>query len=248
MNRIAALIPQRLPCRPAGFYFLELWLETTLREGSMYRKFVFLLSLLVILLAACTAVQPTEAPPPTPTVLQPTATPEVPAWPREFTDDLGRTITLDAPPSAIVTLGASLLESLFAIQAGDLIVGRDDTSTFPEEALEIADIGSLFGELPLEAILALEPDLVLAPEIISTEQVSALEEVGLTVYWQANPTDFEGLYTNLKVLGGLTDHETDAINLIFDLQGRVDAVTEALDGVQDKPKVFYELDATDPQN
>ena len=165
-----------------------------------------------------------------------------------FTDGLDRTIELAGPASAIVTLGPSVLESLFAIGAGDQVVGREEYSTYPEEALEISSVGSLWGGLPTEAIVALEPDLVIAPQIISPEQVSALEDLGLTVFWQANPVDFEGLYANLTELAELTGHQAETEELIDSLSERVDAVMEVISTVEVQPTVFYELDATDPEN
>ena len=165
-----------------------------------------------------------------------------------FTDGLERTIELAGPASAIVTLGPSVLESLFAIGAGDQVVGREEYSTYPEEALEISSVGSLWGGLPTEAIVALEPDLVIAPQIISPEQVSALEDLGLTVFWQANPVGFEGLYANLTELAELTGHQAEAEELIDSLSERVDAVMEVISTIEERPSVFYELDATDPEN
>ena len=165
-----------------------------------------------------------------------------------FTDGLGRTVELKEPASAIVTLGASSLESLFAIGAGDQVVGREEYSTYPEEALEITSVGSMYGGLPTEAIVALEPDLVIAPEIISEEQVTALEDLGLTVFWQANPVDFDGLYTNLRELAEMTGHEAEAEELIASLSDRVAAVEAVISTVEEFPTVFYELDATDPLN
>jgi iron complex transport system substrate-binding protein len=148
----------------------------------------------------------------------------------------------------IVTLGPSILESLFAIGAGGQIVGRDEFSTYPGEALSIPNVGSLFGGLPAEAILALEPDLVIAPEIISQEQVQALEDLGLKVFWQANPQDFPGLYANLMELAQLTGREAEAEALVNSLDERVKAVETKIATVDQKPTVFYELDATDPEN
>ncbi len=168
--------------------------------------------------------------------------------PIAVTDGLGRTIELEEPAAAIVTLGASSLESLFAIGAGDQVVGREEYSTYPEAALEVTSVGSLWGELPAEAIVALEPDLVIAPEIISEEQVTALEDLGLTVFYQTNPKDFDGLYTNLRELAELTGHETEAEELIESLSERVAAVEAVISTVEEFPIVFYELDATDPLN
>lgn len=173
---------------------------------------------------------------------------QVQSWPHSFVDDLDRSVELAGPAQRIVTLGPSSLESLFAVGAGAQIVGREEYSTYPEEALEITSVGSLWGELPTEAILALEPDLVIAPEIISPEQVQALEELGLTVYFQANPVDFPGLWKNLQVLAALTGHESEAETLIAELDGRVKAVEEKIAPLSARYSVFYELDATDPQN
>jgi iron complex transport system substrate-binding protein len=183
--------------------------------------------------------EPTQPPQPTPEPQPETLV---------FTDGLGRTIELAGPASAIVTLGPSVLESLFAIGAGDQVVGREEYSTYPEEALEISSVGSLWGGLPTEAIVALEPDLVIAPQIISPEQVSALEDLGLTVFWQANPVDFEGLYANLTDLAELTGRQAEAEELIDSLSERVDAVMAVISTIEERPTVFYELDATDPEN
>lgn len=233
----------------------------------MHRKSLILLVIMILAVTACqpdpTAEPPSAAPtntpvpPPTDAPMEPTAAPEV-TPPDELTllpeteeivyfDDLGRMIELAEPASAIVTLGPSVLEGLFAIGAGNQVVGREEFSTYPEAALEIASIGSLFGELPAESILALEPDLVIAPEIITLEQVQALEDLGLTVFYQANPTSFEGLYVNLEVLGVLSGHEDEALTLIAEIETRVAAVETALQEAEDRPTVFYELDATDPQ-
>ena len=165
-----------------------------------------------------------------------------------FQDDMDRSIELNGPAQRIVTLGPSSLESLFAIGAGSQIVGREEFSTYPDEALEITSVGSLWGEIPTEAILALEPDLVIAPEIISLEQIKTLEDLGLIIYFQANPTNFDGLWKNLRDLAALTGREVEAEALIAALDARVQTVQGKIAPLSYAPSVFYELDATDPQN
>lgn len=165
-----------------------------------------------------------------------------------FTDDLGATIELAGYPQKIVSLSPSMTEILFAIGAGDQLVGRDEFSTYPEEALSVTSVGALWDELPSEAILALEPDLVLAAQIISEDQVVALRELGLNVFWQANPFTYDELWKNLRDIGRLTGHEAQAETLIAGLQTRVDAVQAKTASISDRPSVFYELDATDPSN
>jgi iron complex transport system substrate-binding protein len=170
-------------------------------EREMTKKLTLLLIILLLALVAC---QPKPTQPENPSLieissdelreveLERSLTPAI----LYFTDDLGRKVPLTGPAQRIVTLGPSIVESLFAIGAGPQVVGREEFSTYPEGALDVTSVGSLWGVLPTEAILALEPDLVIAPEIISPEQIQAMEDLGLNVYFQANPVDFEGLWDN----------------------------------------------------
>jgi iron complex transport system substrate-binding protein len=209
-------------------------------------------------LAACapaatpapTSVPPAATAPASTATTAPAAEPTVTALPTPepitLKDGLGRTVTLAAPAQRIITLAPSNTEILFALGAGAQMVGRDELSDYPAEAASVASIGSLFGQINTEAIVALQPDLVLAAEINSPEHVQALEDIGLTVYLLANPKDFDGLYQNLLVVGQLTGREAEAQTLVEGLKTRVAAVVDQLYGLTDRPKVFYELDATDP--
>jgi iron complex transport system substrate-binding protein len=163
-------------------------------------------------------------------------------------DGLGNTITLKAPPKRIVSLAPSITESLFAIGAGKQVVARDDNSKYPEAAAKLPSVGSLWGNFPLEAIVAQQPDLVIAAEITSPDQVKQMQDAGLTVFWMANPKTLDDLYTNLRTLAKITGHEKETQQLIAQLQERVQTVEDALEEVSDEPLVFYELDATDPAN
>ena len=191
--------------------------------------------------AALPEVAPTDAPAPEPTE---EPAPEM----MVFTDDMGNTIELAEYPQAIISLSASSTEILFAIGAGDQVVGRDEYSLYPEEALEVTNIGAMWEDLPLESILALEPDLIVAAQIISEDQVTTLRELGLNVYWQANPMTYEELWENLRDFAILTGHEEETETLIADLEARVRVVEDKVAYAETTPSVFYELDATDPAN
>ncbi len=219
----------------------------------MKKTILFLLTLTLLLGACAPAVTPTAAPaepaPATATVI-PTAEPteEPTPEPMVFTDDLGNELTFTEYPQAILSISPSTTEILFAIGAGEQVIGRDDMSIYPEEAAALPSIGSLWGDLPTEAILAMEPDLIVVAEIVSAEQVAALQELGLQVYWQKNPTDYDGLWENLRDFGALTGHEDETETLVSELAARVDAVNAAIAPISARPTVFYELDATDPAN
>lgn len=195
----------------------------------MLRK-ILLAILLITLMAACT---PQAAPTTAPAALT-------------FSDGLGREVTLDSPAQRIISLAPSNTEILFAIGAGDQVVGRDQLSDYPEATKNVTDIGPAFEALNTEVIVSLEPDLVLAAEINTPEQVKEMEDLGITVYYLNNPHTLEELYGNLEIVAQLTGHEADAATLIESLKERVAAVDEKIAPISSRPSVFYELDSTDP--
>jgi iron complex transport system substrate-binding protein len=186
-------------------------------------------------------IAPTAAPtePPVPTV---TPAPE----PIKLTDGLGRSIELAAPAQRVISIAPSNTEILFALGAGQQIVGREEMSDYPAEAKNVTSIGSVFQKINTEAIVALKPDLVLAAEINSPEQVKALEDLKLNVYYLPNPKTFDDLYANLETVGKLTGRSAEAAKLNESLTARYDAVMQKLSQAKDAPTVFYEIDATDP--
>ncbi len=173
------------------------------------------------------------------------ASESLPAEPYELTDGLGREISLPSSIERIVSLAPSNTEMLFAIGAGSQVVGRDEVSDYPASASEVASIGSTFGELNTEAILALEPDLVLAADITAPEQIQSLEALGLTTFVVPNPTDFDGLYDNLLTIGEITGHVDEAADVANELRSRMEAVASLTADVE-PTTVFYEIDGSDP--
>ncbi|MDO9526630.1 MAG: ABC transporter substrate-binding protein, partial [Gemmobacter sp.] len=61
----------------------------------------------------------------------------------------------------VVTLGGSVTEIAVALGAGDRLVARDSTSTWPESVLTLPDVGYIRALSP-EGVLSVSPDLILA--------------------------------------------------------------------------------------
>ena len=207
----------------------------------MFRKLLFPL-LIVPLLTAC---GPARNSTPAAVSTEPPAS-AVPATSSiTLADGLNRTVTLSGPAQRVVSLAPANTEILFAIGAGAQVVGRDETSDYPAEALVLPTIGGYSG-FNLEAIVALHPDLVLAGGINTPELVASLEQLGLTVYFLPNPTTLEEMYTNLETVARLTGHESETAALVESFKVRVAAVDEKILPLSYVPTVYYELDATEP--
>jgi len=155
-------------------------------------------------------------------------------------------VVLPARPQRIVTLAPSATEMIFAVGAGDRLVGRDELSDYPPEAKNVPSIGGTYPSINTEAIVALRPDLILAPGVISPEQVKALESLGLVVFHQRTPKDIEEIFQQIQMVGRLTGNTEQAEKTIADLRARLTAIEEKIRQARTRPKVFYELDATDP--
>ncbi|MFH1183546.1 MAG: cobalamin-binding protein [Chloroflexota bacterium] len=168
------------------------------------------------------------------------------ATPMSQPDGLGRETPADHPASRIVSLAPSNTEILFALGAGSQLVGRDSFSDHPAEALNVPDVGGGFMALNMELIVSAAPDVVLASPLTPPEQLADLENVGLTVHVVPNPATFDELYANLRSVAELTGHEAQGEALLTALKGRVDAITAQVAEAAEKPLVYYELDATDP--
>lgn len=156
-----------------------------------------------------------------------------------FIDDAGREVTINEMPERIVSFGPSITEILFALGLGDRVVGVSDYSDYPAEAQGIPSIGNAYSP-SIEILVELEPDLVLTVE---HEQLnSQLEALGLT-YLILSPTDIDGIFANIQLVGAVTGTGDEAEALIDDMQ---DAMANILAIVEGAPtvSVFYIIDAS----
>ena len=168
--------------------------------------------------------------------------------PSPVIDGLGEEVSLAGSADRIISISPSTTEILYAVGAGDKVIGRDSNSLYPEDAQAVQDLGGMWDGVPIEDILALEPDLVMMGANISEDTAEELRALGLTVYWQANPADFQELFDNIRQVASLTGNKKEADDVIQGLQERIDSAAELVKTVTVEPLVFYELDATDPAN
>jgi iron complex transport system substrate-binding protein len=158
-----------------------------------------------------------------------------------YTDDMGRGVDIDEVPQRIVCFGPSITEIAFALGLGEWVVGVDDYSDYPAEALDLPKVGSAFAP-SLESLVALEPDLVLTLE--HEEFNSELGALGIT-YLILDPKDIDNIMTNIELVGAVTDTVDEAAALVESLEERIADVQDRVAG-GDLLSVFYIVDATDP--
>ncbi|MBI4497757.1 MAG: ABC transporter substrate-binding protein [Chloroflexi bacterium] len=202
------------------------------------RFLTFILVALAMLAGACTA-PPAVAPPasPSPTMTVPPSPVAASGFPLTVTGDDGRTLALERPPQRIVSLSPGHTETLFALGAGDLLVGVDDFSDYPPAAQRLPRVG--YSNVDLERTVALSPDLVL---VVTRQQriIPELERLGLPNLFLSEAQNLDGILDRVHRLGEMTGRQAEAEALVAQMRQRIDAVTARLEGVAG-PTVFYEL-------
>ena len=188
---------------------------------KQFAVFVILLSLLVSMVAGC---QPKFQP-------------------GSYTDDTGRTVSIDEIPERIVSFGPSITEILFALGLGDKVVGVDDYSDYPEAAKAKARIGSAFTP-SLEKIAELAPDLVLT---VKHEKLNReLQNLGVS-FMVLDPTDIDGILKNIKLMGKINGAGKRAEELVAQMEATISRVATRVKNAP-KVRVFHLIDATDLNN
>lgn len=153
-------------------------------------------------------------------------------------DDYGRTIKLDSLPERIVSTAPTPTEMLFAVGAGDLVVGVDSYSDYPAEVANITKVGDY--TLSTEVIISLQPDLIVSSDLVPLSQLELLEDQGIPFVILATRT-LDDVLRDLRLVGILTGHVDEANELADELEDRIDAVTsktQAVDLV--KPRTYIE--------
>jgi iron complex transport system substrate-binding protein len=196
----------------------------------MRSRFVALIAVLLLTVAACGgAVSVTPSP-------SATASP----FPAALTDFQNRSVTVPARPERLVSIGPSITSFLFALGAGPRVVGVDDFSDEPAEAATREHVGGI--KVNFEKVVALKPDLVFSVKF-SDGTIEKLQSASLNVL-VVDPQSVSDVAKTATLLGKAVG--ADGEGLARSIQQRVDTVKAKTAAVATRPRVYHEIDASDP--
>ncbi len=200
---------------------------------------------LLMLAFGCAPAAPEASDSPEPAETNaPAESPEATDAPAEtaitVTDMMGREISLEAPAEKVVAITASDCEILYAIGAGDAIVGRGEYCDYPEEVLAVPAVQSGY-ETNIEQIIALEPQLVFMNAMDQSEQqVSALEEAGIPVV-MCNAADIAGVYESIELIGTVMGKSEEACSVIDGMKKTFEDIAAKVPESGEKKTVYFEV-------
>lgn len=157
----------------------------------------------------------------------------------EAVDDLGQQVRLEKPASRIISFAPHVTELLFAIGAGEKIVGVVKHSDYPEQAKRIPEIGTNQAA-DLERIVSMQPDLIIAwLHASSIKQLERLRSTGIPVYY-SNPQTLEAIARDGDRLGTLAGTEAEAARWAEQFRQRHQRLLSRY-AHRGKIRVFYEV-------
>ncbi len=174
-----------------------------------------ILPLLVLLLALAAGCQPPEPPRVDPA---PSASQQI-----VLEDALGEKIVLDGPARRVISLAPNLTEMIYAVGAGEALVGRSSYCDYPPQALKTEPVGDML-TLNYEKVLALKPDLVVmafAGNQLSTYR--KLKEIGVRAF-VFQDTTVGGVFDAMEQMGTLLGKKEQAATAAAGLRHRIDSI------------------------
>ena len=158
---------------------------------------------------------------------------------RSVVDEAGRTLTVSANIERIVSLAPNLTEIVYAVGAGNRLVGNTTFCNYPAAARDVAKVGDTL-QPSIERILALRPQLVFVSTASQLETFTKqLNEHQIAVYI-TDPRDLEGVFRSIANVGDLLNETPSAAELAKQLRARDEQVERSVAGLP-RVSVFFQL-------
>lgn len=125
--------------------------------------------------------------------------------------------------SGIVSVGGAITEIIYALGEENRLVGRDSTSTYPEAATKVPDVGYM-RQLAPEGIIAVNPTAIIAVEGSGPpEALAVLKEAKIPFTSIPDTFDREGIVAKIRAIGAFLGVKDKAEVLAQSVEKDLDA-------------------------
>ena len=159
----------------------------------------------------------------------------------QTTDEAGRTISVPNTVTRFISLAPSLTEIVYAIGAGDGLVGRTTYCNYPAEAQRVEAVGDTL-KPSIERIIALRPQIVFVSTASQLEAFTGELEAHHIAVYVTDSHDLEGVLHSIERVADVLGKQQQADELLKQLRLRVNAVAEKVKS-QPPVRVFYQVSA-----
>lgn len=135
----------------------------------------------------------------------------------------------------IVSLAPNVTEIIYALGAGDELVGRTDYCNYPEQVLDIPSVGMMW-QPNFELIVSLEPSVVIASSIMDPEFIAKLNDSGIKAVQILKEESLDGTFELIQEVGDAIGRTSEAKELVAGMKDRINAVTEVTSKIPEDQK------------
>ena len=156
-----------------------------------------------------------------------------------ITDQNGRKFQIKTAYQRIISLYGAHTENLFALGAGDQVVGVGSNELYPPEALNKPTFSY---RNDAEKFLAARPDLILIRPMIARAYpalIHRMTQSGIAVV-SLQPANLTEMYTYWRILGRLCGREQRAAQMVAAFQRRVRSFEKLAHSITPKKRVYLE--------
>ena len=172
----------------------------------------------------------------------PSSIPTRGAWPRGSAALQVALILLATPALAaerIVTLGGDVTEIVFALGAGDQVVGADTSSVYPDAANALPKVGYQ-RQVPAEGVLALNPTLIIgSDEAGPPPTLAQLRDAGVRLEIVAAPDTPEGAIAKVERIATLLGRQAEGTTVVAALRADLARADERRQAAEGTPRVLF---------
>lgn len=146
-----------------------------------------------------------------------------------------------ADTSRIVSVGGSITEVVYALGRQDMLVARDSTSIYPEEAATLPDVGYM-RQLSPEGVLAVNPSGLLVLEGSGPkETIDVLTKASIPFVTVPETYDHAGILEKIRIVGHALGAEDKAAELAAQVDADLAAAEKLTASVPEKKRVLFIL-------
>jgi len=158
--------------------------------------------------------------------------------PRTITDTDGNEIVIE-DDSRIIALEGPVAEIVYALGAGDRLIATDVSSTYPEVATQLPQVGYV-RQLSAEPLLALDPTLIITTDQAGPpEVIEQLRESGVPIAMFASASSVEESYALIRNIAQTLGLVTEGEAIIVQMEADLAEAAALLAQVETTPRVLF---------
>ncbi|MGM0379186.1 MAG: ABC transporter substrate-binding protein [Bacillota bacterium] len=158
-------------------------------------------------------------------------------YPIKIVDGMDREINIESEPKRVISVAPSVTETIYKLNKQDILVGKTEYCDYPKEAQSIDTIGSL-QQPNIEKIISLKPDIVFASTHFKEESLKQLEQLDIKVVMIFSQKSFEGVYSNIDLMGKILGAKKKAENVIDEMKKEVKYVKDTVKDLEKKTAYY----------